>query len=83
MGLAASFVFAVLVLICVLDFVCIVKHWPSLGYRVQQWSRTNLVFVGAWLFVLALLLTHVFGNCIHYDGTCTVNLPAPPPAPSH
>jgi len=84
-GMAAvvAFVFAVLVVICVLDLVCAVRGWPSLGYRLQQWSRTNWLFVAAGLLILATLETHFAGNCIHYTSVCTDTLPTATPIGTH
>jgi hypothetical protein len=66
MAFVVGFIVTVFVVICVLDLVCAWQHWPSIGYRVQKWSRTNLPFVAGFLFILALLLTHFLGNAIHY-----------------
>lgn len=70
MAFVVGFVFTVLVAVCLLDFICVAMRWPSLGYRVQRWSHTSLLVVTFMLFVLALLLTHFLGNCIHYGSSC-------------
>ena len=66
MAFVVAFIFAVFVSICVLDLMCALLRCPSIGFRVQKWSRSNLIFATGLLFVLALLLTHFLANPIHY-----------------
>jgi len=66
MAVVIGFVVAVFVAICLLDFLCSCMGWPSIGYRVQRWSRKNPLYVSVLVLVVAMLLTHIVGNPIHY-----------------
>jgi hypothetical protein len=62
MAAVIIFIFSLFILICATDFLCLLNHWPSLGYRVQKWSRKNQVFVVALLLIYGTLMTHFLAN---------------------
>jgi hypothetical protein len=65
--IVVGFVFGVFFLISVLDLVFVYRGWESIPMRLERWSRSNAVFVWAWVFVLSLLVVHFVGNRIKYD----------------
>lgn len=60
------FISLVFIAITVLDILCDAKGWPSIGYRVQGWSRRNPGFKFGLLLALAMLMAHFLLNAIHY-----------------
>jgi multisubunit Na+/H+ antiporter MnhB subunit len=60
------FIFGVLIGICVLDLVSLLQDRPSIGYRVQRWSRRNPLYAAGLLLILCTLLGHFLLNSIKY-----------------
>jgi hypothetical protein len=69
MAFVVAVVVAAFVTISLLDLVCAIKGWPSVGYRVRRWSRKNPFYVVGLLLVLMMLLVHIVGNHIMYSET--------------
>ncbi len=63
-GIAAviAVIFGLLVAISLLDLVCELMDWPSIGYRVQGWARRNPWFVLVLLLGFTALLAHFVAN---------------------
>ena len=57
-----AFVFLLLTAVAALDTWCHRNDWPSLGYRVQTWSRRNPWLVALLLFGYLALLGHFFAH---------------------
>jgi hypothetical protein len=60
------FIFGVLIVICALELISLLLDRPSVGYRVQKWSRRNPLYAAGLLFVLCTLLVHFLLNAIKY-----------------
>jgi multisubunit Na+/H+ antiporter MnhB subunit len=60
------FIFGVLIAICALDLASLLQDRPSIGYRVQKWSRRNPLYAAGLLLVLCTLLGHFLLNNIKY-----------------
>ncbi|GEM_PF-6726995 len=57
-------IFLALWLLACMELICEVMDWPSIGYRVQGWSRDNPPYVATLLVVLGALLAHFLWNPI-------------------
>lgn len=66
-----GFVFGALLVLSLLDWFFALKRWPSIGLRLQQWSRVNPWFVFFLLLIAGALLAHFMANPIHYPGART------------
>jgi hypothetical protein len=69
MIVAIGVTFAILVALNALEAWCAYKNWPSLGYRVEQWSAHNPWYVGLVFLVLGTFLAHFFLNPLSLTGT--------------
>ena len=54
--------FGLLALIAWLEWVCEVMHWPSLSYRVEEWSLKNPWFSGGLILLVGVFLAHFLLN---------------------
>jgi hypothetical protein len=65
-GIAAAIVFigAIFIGIAILEIVFDRNDSPSVGWRIQRWSRRNPILSGALLLIYALLVTHFVANPI-------------------
>jgi hypothetical protein len=61
-ALVVAFITAIFLGIAVLDVYFHAHGSPSVGYRVQRWSRRNQVLSAALILVLFTLLTHFLAN---------------------
>jgi hypothetical protein len=57
-------VFMIFIVVCILDILCALKRWPSIGYRVQRWSRQNPFYVLLFLAVVGAMLAHFLAHHI-------------------
>ena len=65
-GVVAAIIFIGLIFfgISVLDLIFYQRNSPSVGWRVQRWSRKNPILSGALLLIYATLVTHFVANPI-------------------
>jgi hypothetical protein len=63
-ALATGFIGAIFIGISILDVIFYRHKAPSVGWRIQRWSRKNPVLSGALLLVYAMLVTHFVANPI-------------------
>ncbi len=56
------FIFGVMTVLSVIQFVVYLKGWRSIGYILEQWSITNDWFAGALLLVVGVFLAHFLLN---------------------
>ncbi len=69
-------IFAVLFTIALLDAICELFDLPSIGERVEQWSKANKWYAGALILLMGMLLAHFLLNPL----PCPTAVPSPPPA---
>ena len=62
MAVVVAVILSMLYAIAVLDILCYWRGWPSIGFRVQQWSKQNAWFVAGLLLLFGAFLGHFFGH---------------------
>lgn len=56
------FIFGVMTVLSVIQFVVYLRGWRSIGYVIEQWSIKNGWFAGALLLVVGVFLAHFLLN---------------------
>jgi succinate dehydrogenase hydrophobic anchor subunit len=62
MVFAVSGVFLLLTVLLIFEIYFALHDWPSIGFRLEAWSRRNPWFAAALLVVFGALLAHFVLN---------------------
>lgn len=65
MAIVIVVVFTGLAAIFILEVVCQLMDWPSVGYRVEAWAVHNEWFAGGLLLGFGALLAHFLLNPLY------------------